>query len=337
MPSAPSSASSRESAITSAVLYPPAPARTGTLPLASSTAICTTRRCSSRVSVGLSPVVPHGTRKSMPASTCRLTKACSVASSSAPSPRNGVTSAVPVPVNMVFLLFYPDVLLPKFKLGGRQAASLEIYQPNSLRISLNSKKPFFPAIHRAACTEADRPLVTCCKHFFGKFFERPRRRVLFLGVMNLPSPCFVFGMFGKERRRMGDSLNEKIHSHGKIRRPYQTRLTLLDRFARGRKLIEPAGGADDGVDAQHRKAADIFRRRLRRREINRHVNAAQRFMRQRLGMRVVMAVEFRAHFKSMCRRELLDEPAHLSATDNGEAEAHAPLRPVARSCPAMRA
>src|SRR6266852_1443634 len=192
--------------------------------------------------------------------------------------------------------------------------------PQRDRVPSRIKSDFMRAGMRAGATgaEADRPLVTCCKHFFGKFFERPRRRVLFLGVMNLPSPCFVFGMFGKERSRMGDSLNEKIHSHGKIRRPYQTRLTLLNRFARGRKLIEPAGGADDGVDAQHRKAAE-------------------RFMRQRLGMRVVVAVEFRAHFKSMCRRELLDEPAHLSATDNGQAEAHAPLRPVARSCPAMRA
>src|SRR6266849_2346016 len=116
MPSAPSSASSRESAITSAVLYPPAPARTGTLPLASSTLICTTRRCSSCVSVGLSPVVPQGTRKSMPASICRLIKVRSVASSNDPSPRKGVTSAVPVPVNIVVLLLYLDILLPKPKL-----------------------------------------------------------------------------------------------------------------------------------------------------------------------------------------------------------------------------
>ncbi len=144
-------------------------------------------------------------------------------------------------------------------------------------------------------------------------------------------------MFGKERRRMGHGLNKKIHSHGKIRRPHQSRLALLNRFARGRKLIEPPCGAHDGVNAQHRKAADIFRRRVWRREINRHVHAAQRFVRKRLGVSVVAAIEFRAHLKSMCRRKLLDEAAHLSATDNGQAEAHAPLRPVARSCPAMRA
>ena len=69
-------------------------------PAASSTVISTTRRCSARVSVGLSPVVPQGTRKSMPASIWRRTRSRSVASSSDRSRRNGVTSAVPHPVNM---------------------------------------------------------------------------------------------------------------------------------------------------------------------------------------------------------------------------------------------
>ena len=41
-------------------------ASTGTRPLASSSVISTTRRCSLRVSVGLSPDVPHGTRKLIP-------------------------------------------------------------------------------------------------------------------------------------------------------------------------------------------------------------------------------------------------------------------------------
>ena len=45
---------------------------------ASSSVISTTRRCSARVSVGLSPVVPQGTRKLMPASICRRTRRRSV-------------------------------------------------------------------------------------------------------------------------------------------------------------------------------------------------------------------------------------------------------------------
>ncbi len=42
-------------------------AENGDFAAASSTVIATTRRCSAWVSVGLSPVVPQGTRKSTPA------------------------------------------------------------------------------------------------------------------------------------------------------------------------------------------------------------------------------------------------------------------------------
>ena len=53
-------ASSRESAIAFRVSFEPAPATTGTRPRACSTAISTTRRCSSSVIVAASPVEPHG-------------------------------------------------------------------------------------------------------------------------------------------------------------------------------------------------------------------------------------------------------------------------------------
>src|SRR5262249_50306964 len=73
-------------------------------PFASSSVISTTRKCSARVRVGLSPVVPQGTRKLMPASICRRTRRRSVVSSNARSRVNGVTKAVPHPVNMYHLL-----------------------------------------------------------------------------------------------------------------------------------------------------------------------------------------------------------------------------------------
>src|SRR5579884_279646 len=101
MPSAPIASISRASSITSDVLYPPAPASTGTLPEASSNVISTTRRCSRRVRVGFSPVVPQGTRKWIPASTWRRTKRRRAGSSRLKSRRNGVTSAVPQPRNLI--------------------------------------------------------------------------------------------------------------------------------------------------------------------------------------------------------------------------------------------
>src|SRR5579875_3673623 len=110
MPLAPMASNSRAISITCVVLLPPAPAITGTRPRASSSVISTTRFCSALVSVGLSPVVPQGTKKLMPASTWRRTSRRSASSSNEKSGRNGVTSAVPHPVNICRLL-RPAVLL----------------------------------------------------------------------------------------------------------------------------------------------------------------------------------------------------------------------------------
>src|SRR5579885_634990 len=126
MPSAPIASISRASSITSAVLYPPAPASTGTLPEASSNVISTTRRCSRRVRVGFSPVVPQGTRKWIPASTWRRTKRRRAGSSRLKSRRNGVTSAVPQPRNLI---------------TASQLATAKNRQPNLPRRSPPSRRP----------------------------------------------------------------------------------------------------------------------------------------------------------------------------------------------------
>src|SRR5690242_4958681 len=78
----------------------PAPAITGTRPLASSMHHSTTFLCSSWLSVGLSPVVPTGTRPLVPSEICQLTRERNAASSSEPF-LNGVTKAVNDPRNFV--------------------------------------------------------------------------------------------------------------------------------------------------------------------------------------------------------------------------------------------
>src|SRR5438105_12952730 len=97
MPWAPRAAMARARSTAVAVSLLPAPARTGTLPPASSSVMETTRFCSSAVMVTLSPVVPQGTSRSMRASTCRRTSRRRAASSRAPDLVKGVTSAVPAP------------------------------------------------------------------------------------------------------------------------------------------------------------------------------------------------------------------------------------------------
>ena len=60
-----------------------------------------TRSHSASLSVEASPVVPHGIRKPIPLSICQFTSACSAGSSTPPSLRKGVTSAVPQPINSI--------------------------------------------------------------------------------------------------------------------------------------------------------------------------------------------------------------------------------------------
>src|ERR1700730_5584262 len=78
----------------------PAPAITGTRPPASSMHHSTMRLCSSWLKVGLSPVVPTGTRPWVPSAICQPTSPRKAASSSEPF-LNGVTRAVNEPRKFV--------------------------------------------------------------------------------------------------------------------------------------------------------------------------------------------------------------------------------------------
>src|ERR1019366_3077685 len=84
-------------ATASRVLFEVAPAMMGTRAAAVSIVKSMTRSHSSWDRVGVSPVVPHGTRKSMPDSTCQRTSPRNATSSRLPSSLKGVTKAVPHP------------------------------------------------------------------------------------------------------------------------------------------------------------------------------------------------------------------------------------------------
>src|SRR5215475_1965279 len=88
------------SSIASAVEFEPVPAITGTpVPLAVAMQMSITRLCSSIESVGDSPVVPHGTRPSVPSLICQPTNFSNPFSSTDPF-LNGVISATSDPANM---------------------------------------------------------------------------------------------------------------------------------------------------------------------------------------------------------------------------------------------
>src|SRR5258705_11340115 len=65
----------------SLVEFEPAPAITGTRPRTSSMHHSTTRLCSTWLTVGLSPVVPTGTRPWVPSAICQCTRERKAASS----------------------------------------------------------------------------------------------------------------------------------------------------------------------------------------------------------------------------------------------------------------
>src|SRR6185295_19416710 len=101
--SAPDFLACRVSSIASSVELEPVPAITGTpLPLAAAMQMSITRLCSSMESVGDSPVVPQGTRPSVPSLICQATNFSKPFSSTAPF-LNGVMSATSDPLNMAFL------------------------------------------------------------------------------------------------------------------------------------------------------------------------------------------------------------------------------------------
>src|SRR4051794_3903346 len=93
---------------------------TGTRPRAASTVSSITRSCSGKSSVGDSPVVPTGTRPSMPPLTWYSTCSRSRASSTLPS-RKGVTIAVIAPLKLSMALASPVIARPA---GPRTAADL---------------------------------------------------------------------------------------------------------------------------------------------------------------------------------------------------------------------
>src|ERR687895_1884206 len=97
------------------VLFEPVPATTGTRPLATRTTVSMMSRSSSSLKAGVSPVVPQGTRPSMPCRIWNSTRPSRASTSTSPF-LNGVTRAVNAPLNISLLQFEllveaPDRLL----------------------------------------------------------------------------------------------------------------------------------------------------------------------------------------------------------------------------------
>src|SRR5690242_10816434 len=101
-------------------------------------------------------------------------------------------------------------------------------------------------------------------------------------------------------------------------------------------MLVPARRAANRVDTQRSEPPQIVRRRIRRREFYGYIHSSQKVVHDPGIVQVAFAREFCAHVETILGRELRNEASHLSATHNGQAQAHAALRPVASSCVVMR-
>src|SRR5262249_39178295 len=119
-------------------------------------------RCSSSLSVTLSPVVPQGTSTSIPSSTCRATSRRRAASSRAPSSVNGVTSATPAPANDLVMFASPSRVSPA---AASSAPHLRPPPPLSSRGRPDSSRP---ATLEAEVAHGPQPLAGLLGHGRGR-------------------------------------------------------------------------------------------------------------------------------------------------------------------------
>src|SRR4029077_16931004 len=96
------------------------------------------------------------------------------------------------------------------------------------------------------------------------------------------------------------------------------------------KIAKPSSRARNRANPHRSEPANIIRSGVRRSEFHGHIHSLKCLTRKRLPARIAAPIEFRAYVESIFGSELLDQPPHLSVTNNGQAHAHAPLRPVAR-------
>src|SRR6266852_507056 len=143
-------------------------------------------------------------------------------------------------------------------------------------------------------SQREGAVVAAAADSFGKFLERAGRRIFLGGVVNFPTPCFVFGIFRKEGGGACNCLEEDVDADGEIRTVNESSATRENGFVDRGESFEPAGSAANGADAKHGFAA------------------------YRGIMKIVCSSEFGAHIEAVFRRDLFDEAAHLSVTHDGE-------------------
>src|SRR5437016_1965166 len=349
IPSAPASTASRAQKTAFAVWLPPAPAMTGTRPAAAFTTAAVTPFLSSPESVADSPVVPHGTRKSMPRSICHSTSAVRARKSIRPFSSKGVTSAVPQPFQSTRYTVPPygtdSSLSPRLT---EQLTELEDSPPTRDALGGPDRAPGEPGPPAGAVDElhlvlgrledqavkaghGSGPHARDRRRRSGFRFDDPGdpprragRRIALLGVV-LFDPIGGVSRGRVELRAELRELEELSHPDREVRGVDESSSSRPEFLDDPRELAIPTGRSADDRRARARERAQVLRGRRRIRELEDHVRLREPLARETRAAAVLPRTELPHDVVAAPGRHRFDLAAHLSGPDDAETHAASPL------------
>src|SRR5271167_2460963 len=150
--------------------------------------------------------------------------------------------------------------------------------------------------------------------------------------MNFPGPCAVFFVAGDAAGGFGCELQEDIDADGIVGAADEADAAVAHTRLNLEQLLRPAGGADDGVDLQSGEARDVVRRGGGGGKIHGDVHAGEIVTGDAAGVVIVGAIQALCDGETVFGRQLLDEAAHFTVSDDGQVHGRGASAARVRSC-----
>src|SRR5690242_4869787 len=162
---------------------------------------------------------------------------------------------------------------------------------------------------RAVGAHIDIASVPRRLHFVQQLDHGARWRVFLGVVVNLPGPRAVFFLIREQPRGLANYAQEHIHSYREVGTPHQRAAIRLHGCTHLIHVFQPTCGTHHYRQFHRSQPLDIAGHRLGRRKLDRHIRTRS------LG-EIVADIDRHNRREPILRRELLDQPSHLSVTDN---------------------
>src|SRR5688572_9262141 len=135
--------------------------------------------------------------------------------------------------------------------------------------------------------------------------------------MNLPSPGAVLLFVAQQLRSFLHDAEKDIHANREVGTPHQADTAGLYCRTNCVVVLCPTCGPYDSIDADRNEPLYIFDNCVRRRELDRDLNAGEVFRCDATAIGIVVLIQTQRHLAIVLRRELVDEMPHLAVTDDG--------------------